>query len=891
MINNLLETKFYIPAWRTNGIPRTELITKLMSGLVENRKLTLISAPAGYGKTTIAIELINSLTNIDQFPSQFKTVGKSKICWLSLESSDNDPARFLNFLILATQKINSTIGERAKSLLGMPQIPPIPEILSEFINDLLNLTDRLIFIFDDYHLIQNPQIHEIIENLINHMPLGIHLILTTRSDPPLPLARLRVRSLLTEIRAKDLSFDQRETKHFLNHAMQLNLEDEMISVLEKRTEGWAAGLQLAGLALQSNPNPLLFIKKFSGSHRYVIDYLVEEVLRIQTPEIQDFLNRTALLKRFNMELCQVISHNPNTPKILQHIERANLFLVPLDDYREWYRYHHLFSEVLKAGLSPQDASKVHTQAAQWFEEKGLLSDAIYHYLEIQDVANASRLMGLLAIDLLKNGEVQILLNWLITLPENNLREDPDLASYYALSLLLTGQIDQAVNFAKQTFQNFQGPSNLSASGRLNAIQAWFGLTTGNSKTKSFALSALDQLNEEEWFFRVIAMISLGSAYAWDTQLPESSQIFRTAYQIGRDKKNGFLSLGALANLVFNLIEMGQLREAETLCRTALREYVDHQGNDLPILGIIYSPLSSICFEKGDYEEAEFFAAEGIKLSKRLFSHIILGGDAEIILANIAFDQGKPDQAFELLKETAEIARQKNAMMVTFKMAFSHTQLYLWSMKLIEAKQNLSELESLIPSNLPKAEQVLQHLHARYLVAAEQPQQAIDILINLEQEDLKEGCHRRLMGVYMTQAIAYQKLNKNLQAMTAFEKLLNLAIPEGYRSVFYPKKGRQLQSLLTASRSVAPDFIDGILSLYSETQENQNAFNIQLIAPLSDQEINVLKLIVDGKSNQDIADELYISVGTAKWHVHNILQKLGVKNRSQAIVRAHELGIK
>ena len=890
MLNNLLETKFFIPGWRVSGVPRPSLVTQLMNGLLENRKLTLISAPAGYGKTTITTELIKTLNEQETTSSQFSSLKNSKIGWVSLDSSDNDPARFLSYWILTAQRVDPTLGERAQSLLGMPQIPPLPEILAEFINDLINLKYRLIFILDDYHLIQNRQIHEILEIFINQMPQGIHLILTTRSDPPLPLSRLRARGFLTEIRAKDLSFDQNETKNFLNQAMQLNLDDELISILEKRTEGWVAGLQLAGLALQSNPDPLSFIEKFSGSHRYVIDYLVEEVLRIQTPEIQDFLTKTALLKRFNRELCQEISQNTNTPEILRQLEQANLFLVPLDDYREWYRYHHLFSDVLKVGIFPEVEREVHTRAAKWFEANGIMADAIYHYLEIPDPDQASRLIEILAIDLLKNGELQVLLGWLNTLPENSLQQDPDLASYYALSLLLTGQIDQAVNFAKQAFQNFQGQSNLSASGRLNAIQSWFGLTTGDKRTKDFALSALDQLKEEDWFFRVIALISLGSAYAWSTQMPESSKVFRTAYQISREKKHGFLSLGALANLAFNLIEMGQLREAETLCRTALSEYVDHQGNYLPILGIIYSPLSSICFEKGDYEEAKFFATEGIKLSKRLFSHIVLGGDSEIILANIAYEENQPDLAFDLLKSTADSARQKNAMMVSFKMAIAQTQLYLWSMNLAEAKQHLLELETLFPANLPKAEQVLQHLQARYLVAADQPQQAIDILNHLEQEDLKEGCHRRLMGVYMTQAIAYRNLNKNNLAVSAFKKSLNLAVPEGYRSIFYPKKGRQLQSLLTSNRSVAPDFIDGILSLYNNTDENQQAFNTQLIDPLSEQEINVLKLIVDGKSNQEIANDLFISVGTAKWHVHNILQKLDVKNRSQAIIRAHELGI-
>jgi LuxR family maltose regulon positive regulatory protein len=334
------------------------------------------------------------------------------------------------------------------------------------------------------------------------------------------------------------------------------------------------------------------------------------------------------------------------------------------------------------------------------------------------------------------------------------------------------------------------------------------------------------------------------------------------------------------------LNQGQLHEAEALCRSALTEYVDRRGKRLPILGMIYSPLASICYEKGSLAEAQEFAQTGTELCQRLFSSSIMGKDNEIVLARIAIQRGEAKQAFQLLQATAESARQNNMMMVVYKMAIIEVELHLAQGNLPEAEIGLNKLNALVQSNLLKAEHVVAHLHARYLTASGRFEEAFEILKQLEQADQEEGSIRRLMSVYITEALIYEKQSNMEQATRAFESALRLAASEGYKITFFPQKDRQTRHLLQVTRSVAPTFVDSIL----EATRSADDFSAQLPDPLSEQEIRVLKLIVAGKSNQEIAEELVISPGTAKWHVHNILQKLGVENRAQAIVRARELGI-
>ncbi|MBK6709833.1 MAG: tetratricopeptide repeat protein [Chloroflexi bacterium] len=882
MNNRFLETKFHKPHWRSGDVARPPLIQRLNDGLASRHKLTLISAPAGYGKTTLMAEWLHKLSA--------QPTAVPHIAWLSLDEADNDPTRFWGYWLGACQRLDAAIGQSAQSILGMPQIQRLTAVLDELINDLTLLEQPCILVLDDYHVITNPALHDALDYFIDHQPPKLHLALTTRTDPPISLARLRVRGLLTEIRAHNLRFTLEEAVQFFNQSMHLELDLDTVTTLETRTEGWAAGLQLAALALQNLPDRQDFLAEFSGSHRYVIDYLLDEVLKQQPPDIREFLCQTAVLPRFNADLCQVVTESPNAAAILSQLERANLFLIPLDDRRGWYRYHHLFADVLRAGMSPEAEHDLRQKAARWFTDQELLAEAITHYLAIADTAQASVLIGRLAADLLKNGELQTLLGWLEALPETAVNATPDLTAYKALCLLLTGQIGRAEQYAQRARLLFEQQAENANLGRLLAMQAWFAMTGVEAQCRALAEAALAQLEETDRFFRAIALIALGSDYAWNASLPDSSRVFQETYELGRQMNHPFITLGALANLAFNLLDMGQLRQAETLCRAALAEFVDHRGHPLPVLGIIYSPLAAICYEQGRFDEAQTFAHKGIALSQRLFSSEILGGDSEIVLARIAFQQGNVAEALALLAETAQAARQRDVMMVVYKTAVVQAEINLLLGNLPEARWRLDELETQAQARLPKTQQIFAHLHARYWAASGQPEKALQILDELIAVEQADGSLRRLMGAAVTQALVQQALGNQAQAKQSFALALRLAAPEGYLTLFLPHEGWPTRPLLQVSRALAPDFVARILAQSLRPEDSTAAPAALLPDALTEQEINVLRLIVDGRSNQDIADELVISVGTAKWHVHNILQKLAVKNRAQAIAKAHELGL-
>jgi len=364
MLDRLLETKFHAPHWRSDGVTRSRLLNQLQAGLTEQRKLTLVSAPAGYGKTTLITNWLNAFTDT------------TRTIWLSLEKSDNDAARFLSYWVTAWNRISDTGTENILELLDTPQLPPFQGIFDEIINTLARREDPAIVVLDDYHVITNPLIHEMLEYFLEHQPHQAHLVIVTRSDPPFPLARLRARRQMTEIRASDLRFTEAEAGHFFNQSMQLMLKEEDVLSLETCTEGWAVGLQLAALALKNLPSPQNFVNTFRGSNRYVLDYLAEEVIRQQRDDIRKFLIQTSILERFNADSCEAITGLSNSKALLSELEQANLFLIALDDDRIWYRYHHLFADFLQTELSKTETEALYKNAALWHEQNDLLAEAV-----------------------------------------------------------------------------------------------------------------------------------------------------------------------------------------------------------------------------------------------------------------------------------------------------------------------------------------------------------------------------------------------------------------------------------------------------------------------------------------------------------------------------------
>ena len=433
MLDRLLETKFHTPLWRSDGVIRPRLLDQLQAGLIEQRKLTLVSAPAGYGKTTLITSWLYSFTE------------STRNIWLSLEKSDNEPARFLSYWATAWNRISDFVLENILELLDAPQLPPFQNILDEVINALARLEEPTTLVLDDYHIITNPLIHEMLEYFLEHQPRQAHLVIITRSDPPLPLARLRARRQMVEIRASDLRFTEEEAGHFFNQSMQLVLEEEDIHSLEMRTEGWAVGLQLAALALKNLPDPQNFVETFRGSHRYVLDYLAEEVIRQQRDDIREFLIQTSILERFNAESCEALTGYPDSQVLLSELEQANLFLIPLDDERVWYRYHHLFADFLRTELSKTETEKLYKKAALWHEQNDLLSEAVQYAIASGDLEFLADVIdrGLKKDAIWSGGNLTLYAAWLDALPPQAFQSRPALSLNASHILYLSGRFDLA----------------------------------------------------------------------------------------------------------------------------------------------------------------------------------------------------------------------------------------------------------------------------------------------------------------------------------------------------------------------------------------------------------------------------------------------------------------
>ncbi|NTU85446.1 MAG: tetratricopeptide repeat protein, partial [Chloroflexales bacterium] len=518
--------------------------------------------------------------------------------------------------------------------------------------------------------------------------------------------------------------------------------------------------------------------------------------------------------------------------------------------------------------------------------QGLLAEAIPLWLELGDVPAASRLIPTLAVDLLRSGELHTLLGWLDALPGPVVQTHPDLAAYKAFCLMMLGQLAQARLCLSEAEQAWGAHPSPQSHGRLLAMQALLVVSGGAQGAGELAQAALRELDADDGFFRAFSLMALGYARAWGGSLAEASQVFHEAYRLGQQLQHPFIALGALSNLAATLLDQGRLREAEAHCRAALAAYVDRRGQPLPIVAVVAIRLAAICYERGALDEARGLVTQGMDWCRRIFPTDVLGGDSEVILARIAFQQGNPRRAVALLQEAAQAAGQHQRRTMRYKLVLVQAELQLLQGNLAATVQGLQELETLAPSGLPKADQLVPHLQARYLLATGQPEQALAILERLEETARAAGSTRHLIHIALSQALAHQQCGALEPARQAFAAALRLAIPEGYRTLFVPQPGLSTRPLLQATRSLAPAFVDAILA--AAPLEAERA--VQLEEPLSDQERRVLTLLVAGKSNQEIAAALLIGVGTAKWHVHNILQKLGARNRAEAIARARALGL-
>jgi LuxR family maltose regulon positive regulatory protein len=623
----LLATKLFIPRPRANLVPRPRLTERLNAGL--GRKLTLIAAPAGFGKTTLLSEWI---------PTSPRCV-----TWLALDEGDNDPTKFWTYMIASLQKLRSDLGAGALSLLQSPQAPPITSILTSLINDLSAFPEAFAIVLDDYHVIDFEPIHEALAFLLAHLPANMHLVLTTRVDPPLPLARLRGRDRLTELRVNDLRFSAEEAAAFLRNVMGLDLSGEEVAALEARTEGWIAGLQIAALSMQDREDISGFIQAFSGSHRHILGYLAEEVLNQQPGDTLDFLLQTSILDRLCGPLCEAVTGNTDGQAMLESLEHVNLFITPLDDEGVWYRYHHLFAEVLQARLQqnqPELLVELHGRACNWYTHQGMLEEAVRHALAGAEFEEAAQLIVRIAPANIYRGEIKTLIAWMDRLPDEHVFNNGELVAYECWLLYLSGQVGLAKEYAERVWPYVPGDTSSVARGRMAFLNSQFAIIREDIPAAiEYVVEALDLIGEEDLFFRSLALATLSGTQILIGNPGNAIDNLREAARIGEKFGQPLATLSAYIKLADQLNYHGNLQEGRAICDYAMHLYVDSSGQPSPISGLAYIAGAKLAYEENDLDVLHQYLSVASTQEELLG---MAGLTLEVMVIQTLFEQARGD---------------------------------------------------------------------------------------------------------------------------------------------------------------------------------------------------------------------------------------------------------
>ena len=913
----ILATKLYAPPPRPGLVLRPRLLQKLNDGL--HCRLTLISAPAGFGKTTVAGEWIAGC--------------KKASAWLSLDKGDSELARFLMYLIASLQTLRVDIG--AKTLVVLQTAPQSPTelLLTSLINEMNAMPFDSILVLDDYHAVDAKPVDNALAFILDHLPPQMHLVITTREDPDLPLAKWRARGQMAELRAADLRFTGSEATEFFNQAMGLAISEKDIAALENRTEGWIAGLQMAALSLQGRADTAGFIKAFSGSHRFVLDYLLEEVLQSQPECVQEFLMQTAILEGLCSSLCDAVTGRNNGTEMLEALENGNLFIVSLDDQRKWYRYHHLFADVLRVHLikvEPDRIAVLHRRASQWYEQNDMPAEAIFHALAANDFERAAGLIELAGPTMEGGSQSAEWLGWVKALPDELIRNRPVLSTWYAFALLAGAEMEAAEARLKDAERWLENPSAgmvvadqrqlRSLPGILAIARAYFSQTLGDGLgTIKYARQALDILPEGEHIRRQQATGLLGMACWASGDLESASQVFADYHAKLWTASNIPDAIGTAFVLAEIRMAQGHLRDAASTLGQALHFVVD-QGKPLPPdTSELYRGLCELYRERGELDSALRYLSAGKELDGRSG---LLGQQQRLRVSEALMKQslGDLDGALDLLYE-AEHLYLSSPLPIVRPIPALRARIWVAQDKLTEAMNWVRQQGLSIDDKLSYLREFEHLTVARVLIARckKAPDDSIqDVLRFLERllQAAEEGGRTgSVIEILVLQALAHSVQGDILPSLMALEHALKLAEPEGHVRIFV-EEGASMAELLTmmnaSHRSITPGMESSIRELLAAFQRHSPSITMKdehsaptgsgvepliqpplsqaLKEPLSQRELEVLNLIGQGLSNQEIGERLFLALDTIKGHNRRIFDKLDVKRRTEALARARELGL-
>jgi LuxR family maltose regulon positive regulatory protein len=954
MVTPILATKLYIPPPPAKVVVRPRLVERLNEEL--HRKLTLISAPAGFGKTTLVSEWVASRKQREPL---------IRVAWLSLDEGDNDPTRFLTYLVTALQTIAPDSDTGLLSVLQSPNTPPPPTeaVLTTLLNEIIAISEHFVLVLDDYHLIDAKPIGDALTFLLEHLPPQMHLVLTTREDPQLPLARLRARGQLCELRASDLRFTPSEAAEFLNQVMTLNLTAEDVALLETRTEGWITGLQLAALSVQGHADVTGFIKSFAGDNRYIVDYLVEEVLERQPESVRRFLLQTSILERLNGHLCDAVTgqQEGSSQARLEALERGNFFVVPLDDRRQWYRYHHLFAEVLHAHLlaetagQPDQVSTLHRLASKWYEHHGSAADAIRHALAARDFERAADLVELAVPAMFSSRQDAMVLGWFRALPDQVVQMRPVLSADYAHALLANGELDavearlrDAERWMDQSVDTPDIPADLGARpgsqglaagmivvdeeafrrlpGTIALARAGYTFALGDvAGIIKYARRVLDLVPVDDHFSRGAAAAFLGLA-SW------LSGDLEAAHRSYADGMSQLQMAGRTSDAINGAIALADIRIAQGHLHEAMRTY--ERGLQLATAGFPASARVPAAKRQGAREQTalgehalrgtadmyvgmsalyrernELDAATQLLLkSKQLGELIGLPQNRyrwHVAMARIREAQGDLDGAVDLLGEAERLYINGLAPNVR-PIAALKTRVWVAQGRLGEALDWTRERRLSVGDDLSYLREFEHITLARLLLARYESDYGdradgslrevmglLERLLHAAEEGERTGS---VIEILVLQALTHETQGDISAALGALRQALTLAEPEGYVRLFVDE-GMPMAILLeeAAKRWPAQRYVRRLLAAFGAAREAGKAedgtpVKQGSIEPLSERELEVLRLLRTELTGPEIARELTVSLHTVRTHTSNIYNKLGVDKRRAAVRRAEDLGL-
>jgi LuxR family maltose regulon positive regulatory protein len=887
-------TKLRTPRPRPNLVARPRLREVLAAG--EGRALTLVSAPAGFGKTTLLAEWLEA-----------HATGDRSVAWVSVDESDNDPARFLAYLVTALQTAGEGIGEGLLASLRSPQPPHVEAVVGTLVNELADLPREITIVFDDYHLIDSDAVHEAVTFLIEHLPENARLVIAGRTDPPLPLPKLRARDQITEIRAADLRFTTEEAPAFLVEAMGLALSPRDVAALEEITEGWVAALQLAALSMRDREDVSGFVEAFSGSNRHVLDFLAEEVLERQPTIVREFLLRTSVLGSMSAPLCDALTDRSDGQEMLERLERDNLFVVALDDERIWYRYHHLFADFLRGRLGherPELTGELRLRASGWYEDHGYLAEAIGHALSAPAHERAACLIERGIKEAWSRGEGPTVLGWLEALPVGAKRSRPRLITEHALALVLTGRPNDTESLLQEA-ERAASEATIEKDrryllGLASAIRSWRARLQGDAhESVELARQALSLLPDEEAPHRNFAAVCLGEALRTIGDLSAASEAFAEAAEIGRAA--GYVD-GTLTGMVLHArvqAERGRLREAEVAFRRVLR-FVTEEGFELlPAAGVVHIGMGVLLYERNDLDGAESELNRGMQLAERAreVSSLVW---AYITLSQVKRTREDEVGAFEIAHEAERVARASGADLQIGIAGAWMTRLRLARGDLAEAVAFEQERAANAHDAADAVRVVDRMTSARLLHAQGRHREALPLLERLREEAEGAGRTGDLIEILVLRALALWASDQKEQAVSTLTRALTLAEPEGYVRTFVDEgpamadllsatlEARQRGRLDTANLLPARYLAKLLATLAQETSGAPS--DARLAEPPSERELEVLALIAAGESNPEIARKLFVSTSTVKTHINRLYRKLGARSRTQAVARAREMNL-